>query len=64
MDEFCTKKEIATYLKVTERTIDRLREKGLPCIKIRSKIVRFDKDDVLGWLKRYTENKLRKVEGK
>jgi len=64
MDEFCTKNEIATYLKITERTIDRLRKKGLPCIKIRSKIVRFDKDDVLGWLKRYTENKLRKVEGK
>lgn len=65
MTEFCTKKEIAVYLKVTERTIDRLRKNGLPCIKIHNKILRFDKEDILRWLKLNSQdavNKLRKVE--
>ena len=40
---------MATYLKVTERTIDRLRKKGMPFLKV-GDTVRFKKDAVLKWL--------------
>ena len=46
-----TKKELATKLKFSERTIDRLRKDGLPCIKLRTGTVRFDFDIVMEWLK-------------
>ena len=50
MDEqVMTKKELATFLKVTERTVDRIRNDGLPCFKI-GKCIRFEKEKVLKWL--------------
>lgn len=52
-EEFLTKSELAKFLKVSERTIDRMREKGLPSFKLGSN-VRFEKESVLKWL---NENK-------
>jgi excisionase family DNA binding protein len=49
VDEILTKEELASYLKVTERTIDRLRKKGMPFFKV-GDTVRFKKDVVLNWL--------------
>jgi excisionase family DNA binding protein len=49
VDEILTKEELASYLKVTERTIDRLRKKGMPFFKV-GDTVRFKKDAVLNWL--------------
>ncbi len=49
VEEILTKEELATYLKVTERTIDRLRKKGMPFLKV-GDTVRFKKDAVLKWL--------------
>jgi len=50
-DEILTKKELAELLKVTEKTIDNLRKKGLPCFKVGNNI-RFDKNKVLEWLQK------------
>ena len=51
MDEkILTKEELATLLKVTQRTIDRMRIDGMPFFKVGTHI-RFDRDDVLKWLK-------------
>ena len=44
-----TKKELAVFLKVTERTVDKIRKRGLPCFKI-GKCIRFEKEKVLRWL--------------
>jgi excisionase family DNA binding protein len=49
VEEILTKEELANYLKVTERTIDRLRKKGMPFLKV-GDTVRFQKDAVLKWL--------------
>jgi excisionase family DNA binding protein len=49
VEEILTKEELASYLKVTERTIDRLRKKGMPFFKV-GDTVRFKKDAVLKWL--------------
>jgi excisionase family DNA binding protein len=54
-DAILTKKQLADYLKVTERTIDRLREEGLPCFNV-GKVIRFDRDEVLKWLKENGKN--------
>jgi DNA-binding transcriptional MerR regulator len=48
--EILTKKELSKLLKVTERTIDRLRKEGLPWFYVASDI-RFYKEEVLTWLK-------------
>ena len=48
-DEILTREELANYLKLTPRTIDRLRKTGLPCFKIGDS-VRFKKDEVLKWI--------------
>lgn len=45
-----TKKQLAEKLKVSVYTIDRLRKKGLPAVKVGSNI-RFDYEDVAKWLK-------------
>jgi excisionase family DNA binding protein len=46
-----TRKEIAEFLSVSERTVDKLREAGkLPC-KYLGRNVRFDRDDVLALLR-------------
>ena len=48
-DEVLTKEGIAKLLKVTERTIDKMREKGMPSLKVGTK-VRFRKEKVMRWL--------------
>jgi len=57
MDEFVTKKEIAEFLKCSERTVDRMRKEGLPSYnfsdKKPGKLV-FLKSEVITWIK---ENK-------
>ena len=35
-DEVLTKEELAKFLKVTERTVDRMRDEGMPYFKIGS----------------------------
>lgn len=50
LDEFLTQKEVASLLKVAMSTIHRWRASGMPFIKI-DKAVRFNKDDVIKWLK-------------
>lgn len=49
-EQVLTKEELATYLKVTQRTIDRLRKEGMPFFKVGTNI-RFGKEEVLKWLK-------------
>ena len=56
--EILTKDELAKMLKVTIRTLDRLRSEGLPSIKVGNQ-VRFIEKDVLEWLK--SQRKSRKV---
>ncbi len=49
-DGMITRRELAEKLNVSERTIDRYREKGMPHIKLES-LVRFDEEEVMNWLK-------------
>ena len=51
MNATLTKEEIAKLLQVSQRTIDSLRQKGLPYFNV-GRSVRFDKDDVVTWLRR------------
>ena len=46
-----TRKEIAEYLSVSERTVDKLREAGKLPAKYLGRHVRFDRDDVLALLR-------------
>ncbi len=48
-EEIMTKKEIAVFLKVAQKTIDRWREKGMPCLSSGS-VIRFERAKVLEWL--------------
>jgi len=48
-EDILTKSELAEILKVTEKTIDRLRTKGMPSFKVGTK-VRFNKAKVVEWL--------------
>jgi excisionase family DNA binding protein len=48
-EDILTKSELAEILKVTEKTIDRLRTKGMPSFKVGTK-VRFKKAKVIEWL--------------
>jgi excisionase family DNA binding protein len=50
-EEMLTKEELAGFLKIGPRTIDRLRKEGLPYIKVGS-AVRFEKSKVLDWLEK------------
>ena len=45
-----TRDEIAAELSVHVNTIDKWRKQGLPVVK-QGKIVRFDVDDVIEWIK-------------
>ena len=45
-----TKKELAKELSVTERTIDRYREIGMPCYTLPTGTIRFKLDDVMAWI--------------
>ena len=46
-----TRKEIAEYLSVTERTVDSLRRAGRLPARYLGRQVRFDRDDVLALLR-------------
>ena len=48
-DEILTKEELADYLRISIRTIDRLMKEGMPYLKIRG-TVRFEKKKVFSWL--------------
>lgn len=48
-----TKKELAGKLNVHENTIDRRVKEGMPHIKV-GKVLRFDFDEVIVWLKERT----------
>ncbi len=54
-EEFYTKADLAKFLKVSQRTIDRMREEGLPSFKLGVN-VRFEKEAVLKWLKENKQN--------
>lgn len=54
-EDILTKEDLAKLLKVTVRTIDRLRKEGLPFLKVGNQI-RFDKSDVINWLKKNGKN--------
>ncbi|RJQ26239.1 MAG: DNA-binding protein [Peptococcaceae bacterium] len=55
-EEILTKAELAKLLKVTQRTIDRLRTEGLPCFKV-GNAVRFNRKKVLKWFEEQEKNK-------
>jgi len=54
-DEVLTKEELAKFLKVTERTVDKMRDKGMPYFKIGTN-VRFRKEKVLKWLEEQSKD--------
>lgn len=54
-DKILTREELAKFLKVTERTIDRLRKEGMPWYKVGVN-VRFNKEKVLQWLEEKSKN--------
>ena len=45
-----TRVELAALLHVSEDTIDRMREKGMPSIRWGRRLVRFRPSDCLSWL--------------
>jgi excisionase family DNA binding protein len=49
-NEMLTVEELCAWLKVTRKTTERWRKDGLPYIKV-GRSVRFEKDEVLKWLK-------------
>ncbi len=57
MTKLLNKKEIAELLKVHPNTIDNHRKKGMPCI-VSGRIIRFDKKEVINWMKRSAVNKM------
>lgn len=50
-----TRKQIADYLNVSERTIDRYRDMGMPHYKLPTGSIRFKLDEVEEWLKEGVE---------
>ena len=43
-----TRKEVAEYMRLTERTVDTLRKSGkLPYFRVANNSVRFERDDVM-----------------
>ncbi len=48
-DRIFTKDELADYLRITVRMVDKLRSEGMPCLMI-GRLVRFRKQDVMEWL--------------
>jgi excisionase family DNA binding protein len=49
-ESLSTKRQVADYLQLTTRTIDRLMSKGLPHYKIGNQRTRFRISDVQEWL--------------
>lgn len=46
-----TKVELAEYLKVSKRTIERAVENGMPHYKMNDRTVRFELEEVKDWMK-------------
>jgi len=49
-----SKKEIAKKIGVSLITIDRLRQKGLPCYKVGNRVL-FDEEEVMNWVRGFKE---------
>jgi len=49
--ELLTVEELCRWLKISRSTADRWRKEGMPFIK-QSRLVRFDREEVLKWLKK------------
>lgn len=49
-NKIMTKQQLAAYLQVNPKEIQRLRSKGLPTIVLGPKTIRFDVDAVNAWL--------------
>ena len=47
-----TRLELAKILKVSLRTVDKLKAEGMPHLKITDSIIRFNLDEVLNWLRK------------
>ncbi|ABC30218.1 predicted transcriptional regulator [Hahella chejuensis KCTC 2396] len=63
-DDILTIKEVAEYLKVNERTIYRLANKGdIPAFKV-ANAWRFRKSDVDGWIGEQTQSPKQPLESK
>lgn len=48
-EDIFTKDELADYLRITVRMVDKLRSEGMPFFRI-GKLIRFKKDEVMKWL--------------
>lgn len=46
-----TEKELCEILSVTRQTLVALRKRGMPCFLLGTKLVRYDLQEVLDWLK-------------
>lgn len=46
-----TRQELAEVLRVSLRTVDKLKAEGMPHIRITDSLIRFELDTVLDWLK-------------
>jgi excisionase family DNA binding protein len=53
-EPLATKAQLAEYLQVHPRTIDRRVEAGMPCIRVGSRAVRFRIADCEAWLEAQT----------
>jgi len=49
-EKLITKKELAKRLSYSTRSIERWVQAGMPCHRFRHGGIRFDYDEVLGWL--------------
>lgn len=54
-NEFLTVDEVCKWLKVSRSTVDRWRKEGLPFTK-KTRLIRFDKEEVVKWLKENNKN--------
>ena len=50
-DKMLTRKQLAEYMQVSERTIDRYREQGMPFHKLPTGSIRFKLEEVEKWMK-------------
>lgn len=53
-DELLTVKQLCEWLQITRKTSERWRAKGMPYMK-HGKLIRFQKEEVLKWLKENTK---------
>lgn len=54
-EELLTVDELCDWLKITRKTSERWRKDGMPFIKV-GRTVRFDKAEILEWLKNHNKN--------